>query len=77
MKAHDFDKKFDSGEEDITSFLDLSKAKRAGLEVKRINVDFPEWMIESLDEEAQRLGVSRQSLIKFWVADKLDHHHHD
>jgi hypothetical protein len=75
MKASDFDKKFDSGDEDITPFLDLSKARRTGLEVKRINVDFPEWMIESLDKEAHRIGTSRQSLIKFWVADKLDHQH--
>lgn len=73
MKASDFDKKFDEGKEDITQFLDLNKARRAGLEIKRINVDFPEWMIESLDREAHRLGISRQSLIKFWIADKLEH----
>ena len=72
MKASDFDNKFDSGE-DVTSWLDLKKAKRSGLEIKRINVDFPEWMIESLDKEAHRIGTSRQSLIKFWLADKLDH----
>lgn len=75
MKASEFDKKFDSGK-DITQFLDLSKARRAGLEIRRINVDFPGWMIESLDKEANRLGVSRQSLIKFWVADKLEHQRH-
>lgn len=73
MKTSDFDKAFDAGE-DISQFLNLKKARRSGLEVKRINVDFPEWMIESLDKEAHRLGVSRQSLIKFWVADKLEHH---
>jgi hypothetical protein len=72
MKASDFDKKFDSGEE-ITQYLDLTKARRSGLEVKRVNVDFPEWMIESLDKEAHRIGTSRQSLIKFWLADRLDH----
>ena len=66
MKASEFDKKFDS-DEDITEFLDLGAAKRPGLEVKRINVDFPEWMVELLDREAQRLGTSRQSLIKFWI----------
>lgn len=71
MKASEFDKKFDSSE-DITQLLDLTKAKRAGLSVKRINVDFPEWMIESLDKEATRIGITRQSLIKTWVADKLD-----
>lgn len=72
MKATDFDKKFDS-DEDVTDLLDLSKAKRPGLEIKRVNVDFPGWMIDSMDQEAQRIGTTRQSLIKFWVADKLDH----
>jgi hypothetical protein len=72
MKTSDFDKKFDSGE-DITELLDLTKARRPGLEARRVNVDFPEWMVESLDKEAHRLGITRQSLIKLWVADKLDH----
>jgi hypothetical protein len=72
MKASDFDKKFETGE-DITDLLDLAKSRRPGLEQKRVNVDFPEWMVESLDKEAQRLGITRQSLIKIWVADKLDH----
>jgi len=71
MKATHFDEKFDAGEEMMGS-LDLSKAKRPGLEVKRVNVDFPEWMIESLDKEAHRIGTTRQSLIKFWIADRLD-----
>jgi hypothetical protein len=71
MKASDFDKKFESGEEMI-DLLDLTKARRPGLEAKRINVDFPEWMVESLDKEAHRLGVTRQSLIKFWIADRLN-----
>ena len=74
MKASKFDEKFDSGE-DITKFLDIKKAKRTGLEVKRVNVDLPEWMIESLDKEAHRIGISRQSLIKFWMAEKLDFQH--
>lgn len=73
MKASDFDKKFESGE-DITQLLDLTKARRPGLESKRVNVDFPEWMVESLDKEAHRLGITRQALIKVWVASKLDHH---
>ena len=73
MKPSSFDKKFDSGE-DITRFLDLNKAKRPGLEIRRVNVDFPEWMIESLDKEAHRLGITRQALLKVWVADKLEHH---
>ncbi|CAB1065139.1 Helix-turn-helix protein, CopG family [Olavius sp. associated proteobacterium Delta 1] len=70
MKAEDLDKKFDSGE-DIIEFLDLSKAKRSGQEQKRVNVDFPVWMIHSLDREAKRLGVPRQSIIKIWIAERL------
>lgn len=71
MKARDFDKKFDSGE-DVTSELDLSKARRLNQEPKRINVDFPAWMIELLDQEAKRLGVTRQSIIKVWIAEMLE-----
>ena len=71
MKAKDFEKKFDAGE-DITKYLDLTKAKRPGHEQKRVNVDFPVWMIESLDREASRLGVPRQSLIKMLIARHLD-----
>ncbi len=72
ITASDFDNKFDSNE-DITEFLDLKNARRPGLEIKRVNVDFPEWMIESLDKEANRLGITRQALIKVWIADKLEH----
>lgn len=71
MKASDFDKRFDAGE-DVTSELDLSKARRLNQEPKRINVDFPTWMIESLDREAKRLGVTRQSIIKIWIAEMLE-----
>jgi len=71
MKASDFDEKFESGE-DITSSLDLSKGRRLNQESKRINVDFPAWMIESLDREAKRLGVTRQSIIKVWIAEMLE-----
>jgi hypothetical protein len=74
MKASDFDKKFDSGN-DITESLDMTKARRPGLVARRVNIDFPNWMIKSLDREAYRLGITRQSLIKLWVADKLDHLH--
>jgi hypothetical protein len=70
MKAKTFDRKFDSGEE-IVDQLDLSKARRVGTDAKRVNVDFPAWMVDSLDREARRLGVTRQSLIKFWLAEKL------
>ena len=72
MKAKEFDRKFDGGE-DITGHLDLGKARRSGHEQKRVNVDFPTWMIESLDREANRLGVTRQSIIKIWLAERLEH----
>jgi len=72
MKAKDLDKIFDDGKVDINEFLDLSKAFRPGQEQKRVNVDFPVWMIERLDKEANRLGVPRQSLIKFWIGEHLD-----
>lgn len=71
MKAKDFDKKFDRGD-DMMKHLDLSAAKRRGQAQKRVNVDFPVWMIHSLDKEAQRLGVPRQSIIKLWVAERLE-----
>lgn len=71
MKASEFDKKFDSGE-DILDDLDLSKAKRPEYDIKRVNVDFPTWMITSLDQEAKRLGVPRQSIIKIWISERLD-----
>ncbi len=72
MKAEEFDKKFDN-DEDILEYLDLEKASRPGLEQKRVNVDFPKWMIKSLDKEAKRLGVTRQSIIKIWIAERLKH----
>jgi len=71
MKAKDLDKKFDGGE-DITRHLKLSEAKRRGQDQKRVNVDFPVWMIHSLDKQAHRLGVPRQSVIKLWVAERLE-----
>ncbi|MDO3379469.1 type II toxin-antitoxin system BrnA family antitoxin [Geoalkalibacter halelectricus] len=71
MKAKDFDKKFDDGQS-IIDDLDLSKARRPKHEQRRVNVDFPVWMIHSLDKEAQRLGVPRQSIIKLWIAEKLE-----
>lgn len=70
MKAKEFDKKFNQGE-DITKYLDVSKARRPEQEQKRVNVDFPLWMIHLLDKEAKRLGVPRQSLIKVLVAERL------
>ena len=71
MKAKDLDRIFDDGETDINDFLDVSKAFRPGQELKRVNVDFPVWMLERLDREAGRLGVPRQSLIKVWIGEHL------
>jgi len=70
MKAKDFDKEFDEGKS-VVKHLDLSKARRPEQEQKRVNVDFPLWMIHSLDKEAKRLGVPRQSIIKIWLAERL------
>ena len=69
-KASDFDKKFDDGE-DIIAQLDLSKARRPAEEQKRINMEVPVWMLAARDREARRLGVSRQSIIKMWLAERL------
>lgn len=71
MKAKDLDKKFDEGE-DISKYLDITRARRPGQEQKRVNVDFPLWMIRKLDKEARRLGVPRQSIIKVWLAERLE-----
>ena len=71
VKAREFDKKFDEGV-DISKHLDLKKAKRPEREQKRVSVDFPVWMIQLLDKEAKRLGVPRQSIIKVWVAERLE-----
>jgi hypothetical protein len=70
LTAKAFDRKFDRGEE-IIDHLDLKRAQRIGNDPKRVNVDFPAWMVHSLDREARRLGVTRQSLIKLWLADRL------
>jgi hypothetical protein len=70
LNAKTFDRKFDGGEE-IVDQLDLKRARRIGNDPKRVNVDFPAWMVHSLDRVAQRLGVTRQSLIKLWLADRL------
>ena len=71
MKANEFDKQFDNGAEKISA-LNLSKAKRPMLDQKRVNVDLPIWMIKSMDREANRLGVTRQSTIKIWLAERLE-----
>lgn len=74
MKAKDLDKRFDDGN-DISKHLDLARAKRTNEEPRRVNVDFPAWMIHSLDKEADRLGVTRQSIIKVWISERLAHRH--
>lgn len=71
MKASEFDHKFDAGE-DVTDALNLSGARRVNQETRRVNVDFPRWMIHQLDIEAQRLGVTRQSIIKIWLSERLE-----
>mgnify|MGYP000152982965 FL=1 len=72
MKAKDFDKKFDENKTDIIDDLDLFTLKRPNQQQKRVNVDFPVWVIDSLDKEAGRVGVSRQSIIKLWLVEKLE-----
>lgn len=72
MKAKDFDQKFDHGKKDIIDDLDLSTARRSNQEQKRINVDFPSWVVASLDREAARIGVTRQSIIKVWLVERLN-----
>jgi hypothetical protein len=71
MKAEEFDKRFDRGD-DVTAALDLQRIRRPDVEQRRVNVDFPAWMVESLDREAKRLGVTRQSIIKVWIAERLE-----
>lgn len=71
MKASELDKKFDDGES-VTEMLDLSKKKKASQSLKRVNVDIPLWMVELLDKEAKRLGITRQSIIKIWLAERLE-----
>lgn len=71
MKAKTFDHRFDQGK-DVTADLDLATIRRPRQKQRRVNVDFPTWMIESLDSEASRLGVTRQSIIKVWIAERLE-----
>ena len=70
MKAKDFDKKFESGE-DLTNQLDFSKARRVNQDSKRVNIDFPVWVVSQLDKQSKRLGITRQALVKVWIAEKL------
>ena len=70
MKASELERKFDAGE-DVSDAIDWSRARRPNLEVRRVNVDFPAWVVEALDREAARLGVTRQALVKLWIAERL------
>lgn len=72
MKAKEFDKKFDDGKQDIIDDLDLSTIRRPNQSQKRVNVDFPTWVVDSLDREASRVGVTRQSIIKLWLVERLE-----
>jgi len=71
MKASELDKKFDNNQEDILEHFDTSNIKMLNEEPKRVNIDFPTWMVQSLDKEAKHVGVSRQAVIKMWLAEKL------
>ncbi|MGP1394617.1 MAG: type II toxin-antitoxin system BrnA family antitoxin [Inquilinaceae bacterium] len=70
MKASEFDRKFDAGE-DVSDHVEWTRAKRPNTDLKRVNVDFPAWVVEGLDRRAKHLGVTRQSLIKLWIAERL------
>lgn len=74
MKAEEFDEAFES-DRDITEHLDMSKASRPNKDIKRVNVDFPAWMVIALDREAERLGINRQAVIKTWIANRIDRGH--
>ncbi|MRX52027.1 CopG family transcriptional regulator [Paracoccus sp. S-4012] len=70
MKAREFDERFEAGE-DVSAQVDWSRARRTNTETHRVNVDFPAWVVTSLDRQAKELGVTRQSLIKLWIAERL------
>ncbi len=72
ISAEEFDRLFDEGSDEIDQYIDWSSARRPGQEIKRVNVDFPQWMVAKLDAEAKRRGVTRQALIKMWLSDRLD-----
>ena len=75
IEAEELDKIFDKGQEDILKYFDLSKGRRINDEQRRVNVDFPKWMIQSLDKEASHIGISRQAIIKTWIAERLESLH--
>ena len=71
MKATEFDERFDAGE-DMSAYVDWTRARRLNVEAKRVNVDFPTWVVAGLDRQARKLGITRQALIKMWIAERLD-----
>ena len=75
ITSEEFDRRFDAGE-DMSEFVDWSRAERPNIVARRVNVDFPAWMVSSLDKEAKRIGVTRQALIKLWLAEKLEERMH-
>ena len=74
IKAEDFDRAFENGE-DVTKHLDKSTGRRINTEQKRISVSFPMWLVASLEQEALRLGISKQSLVKMWITERLKEAH--
>jgi hypothetical protein len=72
ITAKEFDEIFDKGEEDVLKYADLSTLRKVNESAQRVNVDFPRWVVNRLDRESKRLGVSRQSLVKFWIIERLD-----
>ena len=72
IKSEDFDRVFDEGQEDITEYLDLASVRRPNRKTRKVNVDLPEWMIRSLDTEADRLAINRQAVIKTWLAERIE-----
>jgi hypothetical protein len=75
IKAEDFDRVFDDGQKDIVEYLDLSSVRQPNRKTRKVNVDLPEWIINSLDAEAERLAINRQAVIKTWLAEKIDSFH--
>ena len=71
MKAEELDKIFDDGKVDMSPHLDMSTLRRPNLNQKRVNVDLPTWMIQRLDRQASLIGVTRQSIIKVWLSERI------
>jgi hypothetical protein len=70
ISAEEFDTLFEQGA-DVIEYLSVEKAERPGLKQRRVSVDFPAWMVQELDREAKRMGITRQSVIKYWISEKL------